>query len=110
MFSQRATVREVFVAFLPRAFATTFAAMDDRRVGEVKDYVKSPYVPSLGKGFPWWNAPRGRADESTRPLATATKQLHADYLRCLLTSFVISNIETCPLPPNTGFRLSSALI
>ena len=33
-----------------------------------------------------------------------------DYLRCLLTSLVISNIETCALPPNTGLSLSSALI
>src|SRR5437763_15606586 len=32
------------------------------------------------------------------------------YLMCLLTSFVISNIETLPLPPNTGLSLSSALI
>ena len=32
------------------------------------------------------------------------------YLRCLFTSRVISNMETCLLPPNTGRRLSSALI
>src|SRR4051812_49558938 len=32
------------------------------------------------------------------------------YLRCLFTSFVISNIETWPLPPKIGFRLSSALM
>ena len=32
------------------------------------------------------------------------------YLMCLLTSLVISNIETLPLPPNTGLSLSSALI
>ena len=31
-------------------------------------------------------------------------------LRCLLTSLVISNIETCFLPPKTTFSLSSALI
>src|SRR3954452_5515647 len=32
------------------------------------------------------------------------------YLRCFVTSFVISNIETWPLPPKIGFRLSSALM
>src|SRR5713226_7393079 len=32
------------------------------------------------------------------------------YLRCLLTSLVISNMLTVALPPNTAFRLSSALI
>src|SRR6185295_11330695 len=34
----------------------------------------------------------------------------SDYLRCLLTSLVISNIETWDLPPNTGLSLSSALM
>src|SRR5262249_18879169 len=33
-----------------------------------------------------------------------------DYLRCLATSLVISNIETCFLPPKTSLSLSSALI
>src|SRR5216683_2251592 len=32
------------------------------------------------------------------------------YLRCLLTSFVISNMLTVALPPNTGLSISSALI
>ena len=32
------------------------------------------------------------------------------YFRCLLTSLVISNIDTWPLPPNTVLSLSSALI
>ena len=32
------------------------------------------------------------------------------YLRCLLTSLVISNIETLDLPPNTALSLSSALM
>src|SRR5689334_23512264 len=32
------------------------------------------------------------------------------YFKCLLTSLVISNIETLFLPPNTGRSLSSALI
>ena len=34
----------------------------------------------------------------------------ARYLRCLLTSLVISNMLTCFLPPNTGLSLSSALM
>ena len=33
-----------------------------------------------------------------------------NYLRCFATSLVISNIETCFLPPNTSFSLLSALI
>src|SRR5712692_2467231 len=37
-------------------------------------------------------------------------RLRAHQLKCLLTSAVISNIETCFLPPKTFFRLSSALI
>src|SRR6266852_9253677 len=32
------------------------------------------------------------------------------YFRCLLTSLVIANMFTEALPPNTAFRLSSALI
>ena len=32
------------------------------------------------------------------------------YFRWFETSFVISNIETFPLPPNTAFSFSSALI
>ena len=32
------------------------------------------------------------------------------YLTCLLTSFVISNMLTCALPPKTGFNMSSDLI
>src|SRR3990167_11154320 len=32
------------------------------------------------------------------------------YFRCLLTSFVISNIETSRLPPKTSFSFSSARI
>src|SRR5438132_6154609 len=34
----------------------------------------------------------------------------SDYFRCLLTSFVISNIDTCFLPPKTALSASSALI
>src|SRR5213596_2905215 len=33
-----------------------------------------------------------------------------DYFRCLPTSFVISNMLTVALPPNTVFSLSSALM
>src|SRR4029078_11407473 len=40
---------------------------------------------------------RGDVQPSTPPRV----QTNVDYLRCLLTSFVISNIETWPLPPNT---------
>jgi hypothetical protein len=32
------------------------------------------------------------------------------YLTCLFTSFVISNMLTVALPPNTAFNASSALI
>src|SRR5215831_5601111 len=44
---------------------------------------------------------------STRPLGADEAR---DYLMCLLTSLVISNIDTLPLPPNTTLSLSSALI
>ena len=33
-----------------------------------------------------------------------------DQLKCLFTSLVISNMETCFLPPKTLFRRSSALM
>ncbi len=49
---------------------------------------------------------KGRAF-SARPFFDATANF---YFRCLFTSRVISNMETCLLPPNTGRRLSSALI
>ena len=42
-----------------------------------------------------------------RPFVDATAKF---YFRCLLTSRVISNMETCFAPLNTGRRLSSALI
>jgi hypothetical protein len=52
--------------------------------------------------------PSGRASrihpDETRPYEVAV------YFRCLLTSLVISNIDTCFLPPNTPTRLASALI
>ena len=52
---------------------------------------------------------QGGAPDRERPLHPmfATRE---SYLMCLLTSFVISNIETCFLPPNTGPSLSSALM
>jgi len=60
-----------------------------------------------------WYARRG-ALEDKRPVTAKRRRpfrkTGADYLRCLLTSFVISNIETCFLPPNTSRSLSSALM
>src|SRR3954470_17051905 len=109
MFSQRAWGSEPRAAFLPRAFATTFAAMTT--IGG-KSEATSEILPRSDdrQGFfrvlP--DAARGRADESARPLTGS--RLIANYFRCLLTSLVISNIETLDLPPNTGFRFSSALI
>src|SRR3954463_13687871 len=50
---------------------------------------------------------RGDVRLGARPLDAVRG---GDYLMCLLTSLVISNIETLPLPPNTGLSLSSALI
>ena len=38
------------------------------------------------------------------------RQPRAVYLRCLLTSFVISNMLTEDFPPNTAFSVASALI
>src|SRR3954470_24770648 len=53
--------------------------------------------------------PEGRAPMGARPSATVTTGA-IDYLRCLFTSFVMSNIETWPLPQKIGLSLSSALI
>src|SRR6185312_8689782 len=54
---------------------------------------------------------KGRALPA-RPFCTSfDTELPPDQsLRCLLTSFVMSNIDTCFFPLNTAFRLSSALI
>src|SRR5450432_256153 len=51
---------------------------------------------------------RGGAPDRERPLHPNSRD--ASYFMCLLTSFVISNIETCFLPPNTLRSLSSALM
>ena len=45
-----------------------------------------------------------------RACARGRSRKTGDYLRCLLTSLVISNIDTWRLPPNTSLSLSSALI
>jgi hypothetical protein len=60
--------------------------------------------------------PKGRTGERHVPSIARSRRRGVmrhcvrGYLRCLLTSFVISNIETWALPPNTGFRFSSALM
>src|SRR5439155_14160974 len=43
-------------------------------------------------------------------LRACCRMLSEDYLRWFETSLVISNIDTCFLPPKTCFSLSSALI
>jgi MFS family permease len=54
------------------------------------------------------------APKNTRPAVAPARpgrsRTVGDYLRCLLTSLVISNIDTWRLPPNTSLSLSSALI
>src|SRR6476661_6771779 len=92
--------------FLPRACETTLDAMEHRR-GERLERMKSPWEPAAGKGLPAANA-EGRAASGT-PLRCCWPDA-SSYFRCLLTSFVISNIDTWPLPPKMGFRLSSALM
>ena len=58
--------------------------------------------------------PRAPAGAKLRYRGKLCRRLNAPavggYLRCLLTSLVISNIDTCGLPLNTTFSLSSALI
>src|SRR5260370_37513277 len=44
------------------------------------------------------------------PFVMSHQPRRACYFRCLLTSFVISNMLTVDLPPNTGFSMSSDLI
>ena len=58
-----------------------------------------------------WHMVDGRVDHQPsairhQPSAMAVFR----YFKCLLTSFVISNILTVALPPNTGLSMSSALI
>src|ERR1043166_3679207 len=57
-------------------------------------------------------APAPEKQRGTRSLSASPSRVESSgvYLRCLLTSLVISNIETLPLPLKTGFSLSSALI
>ena len=43
-------------------------------------------------------------------LPTSDFLLQTSYFRCFPTSFVISNILTCALPPKIGFSVSSDLI
>src|SRR4051812_7447886 len=52
----------------------------------------------------------GRAGEGRRPVVPGAASPVVSYLRCLLTSLVISNMLTVALPPNTAFNASSALI
>lgn len=61
----------------------------------------------LRKAGPSTEKYEGRTAVAVRPWTT-TKAV--GYFMCLLTSFVISNIETLFLPPNTARSLSSALI
>ena len=56
--------------------------------------------------------PQGRpffASTSSALRLLATREGDA-YFRWFETSFVISNMETFPLPPNTAFSFSSALM
>ena len=52
-----------------------------------------------------------RHGEGNEPPLAAAGALKPDpYFRCFPTSFVISNMFTCDLPPNTSFSAASALI
>jgi len=57
----------------------------------------------------WTTGLSGKGDYPGAP-CPARRDSKESYFRCLLTSLVISNIETCFLPPNTGLSFSSALI
>src|SRR6478672_974155 len=97
MFSQMTRAAERFDFVLPvRACATTLVLSGAEAF--------AGFLVFLGtrkcRGGNAKGARQRRAPFSIRP----------DYLRCLLTSFVISNIETLPLPPKTALSLSSALI
>ena len=54
-------------------------------------------------------AEKRKRTRGSRVLSFSKRKLNY-ALRCLLTRAVISNIETCFLPPKIFFRLSSALI
>src|ERR1700737_102899 len=94
--------------FFPRACETTFAAMTTNEGRERGDSRNLPADPPRARVSEGGNA-EGTGRPAARPFAPEG-DARDRYLRCLLTSFVISNIETWLLPPNTGFRFSSALI
>jgi hypothetical protein len=72
---------------------------------------------SLASGLPF-DADRGKSTRAGRQPARGRQPAGVapaaadrnDYFRCALTSLVISNMETCFLPPKTAFSFSSALI
>src|SRR4051794_11487335 len=71
-------------------------------------------TPPCAGVFPRENGPDARRAHSWRVRPSDTFHDVANdcvtYLRCLFTSFVMSNIDTWPLPPKIGLSLSSALI
>ena len=67
-----------------------------RRDGEAVDET----IGRSGEGY----------DQRRRVRRSALTVRQVCYLTCLFTSFVISNMLTVALPPNTAFNASSALI
>jgi fructose-1,6-bisphosphatase I len=58
----------------------------------------------------WTSSPRTTNKKTGLCPAFLLFSLSVRYFRCLLTSLVISNIDTDDFPPNTAFSLSSALM
>ena len=87
--------------------------MADGRCGNADADARSDKLAALYYGAKTTIVPRGETQQRdarrmTRPPECC--QCGEGYLMCLLTSLVISNIETLALPPNTALSLSSALI
>src|SRR5687768_7222705 len=83
-------------AAFPRACATTLSL--------VERFFLAKRVPEKGVRI------LRRAHRFCGSAPFAYRRRIVDYFMCLLTSFVISNIETLPRPPKTTLSLSSALI
>ena len=71
------------------------------------------FALGAGQGIPAAQkkaGPRLHAAPVLRRRASCVVSDGERYFRCLETSFVISNIDTCFLPPNTAASLASELI
>jgi len=74
--------------------------------------IRTPIIggAALLRDWPNGRAVRRRFERVPAFSDVATRRRCNAYFRCPLTSFVISNIETCFFPPKIGFSFASELI